>query len=82
MSEIYRPGHYNSGDIECIDAIEACCTPDQFTGTLRGNVLKYIWRYDKKGSPVADLRKARWYLDRLILNVFEVAGASDEERVD
>jgi hypothetical protein len=28
--------------------------------------MKYVWRYDYKGKPVEDLRKARWYLERLI----------------
>ena len=33
---------------------------------LQGTVLKYIWRYRYKGKPQEDLKKARWYLDRLI----------------
>jgi hypothetical protein len=28
--------------------------------------MKYMWRYERKGKPLEDLKKARWYLDRLI----------------
>lgn len=62
---IQHPAHYTSGGIECIDAMEAALTPEQLEGYLRGNVLKYLWRYPMKGQ-AQDLRKARWYLDELI----------------
>lgn len=61
-----RPAHYNQGGIECIAAIEASMGGDAFKGYLKGSVLKYLWRYEHKGRPVEDLRKARWFLDRLI----------------
>ena len=38
---------------------------DSFCGFLRGNAIKYLWRFDRKGG-AEDLRKARWYIDRLI----------------
>lgn len=63
--EINHPAHYTQGGIECIDAIEASMTPDQFEGYLKGNVQKYLWRYEIKGG-LKDLEKAMWYLDRLI----------------
>lgn len=59
-----NPSHYKQGDVECIDAIKAATT-DGFTGYLTGNILKYIWRWKHKNG-IEDLRKARWYLDRLI----------------
>lgn len=62
---VNHPGHYTQGGVECIDAIESALTPIQYKGYLRGNVLKYVWRYRDKGG-VEDLRKARWYLARLI----------------
>lgn len=61
---VEHPAHYTAGGIECIDAIKAACG-DTFVGFLRGNVIKYTWRYDKKNG-VEDLEKARWYLNRLI----------------
>ena len=63
---VNKPPHYqNSADIECIDAIQAA-TGDGFQFHLQGTVLKYLWRYRYKGKPVEDLKKARWYLDKLI----------------
>jgi len=64
---VNSPFHYadSSGGIECIEAIEASMTLEEFKGFLKGNVQKYVWRYDKKKG-VEDLKKARWYLDRLI----------------
>jgi len=63
---VNSPSHYNSGGIEAIEAIESALTGDSFRGYLKGNVMKYMWRYEKKAKPIEDLKKARWYLDRLI----------------
>lgn len=62
---VKSPVHYTFGDIECIDAIKAQMSDDEFAGYLRGNVVKYVWRYRDKGG-VGSLEKARWYLERLI----------------
>jgi hypothetical protein len=62
---VHHPDHYNVGNIECIDAIESALSPDQFAGFCRGNAIKYIWRCDSKGGK-EDLKKALWYLERLI----------------
>ena len=68
-SDPVNPSHYKQGGIECIEAIKAA-TGDGFVGYVWGNVLKYLWRWPKKGG-VDDLKKARWYLDRLIQEVGE-----------
>jgi hypothetical protein len=62
---VNSPDHYRTGDVECIEAIKASMTMNEFLGYLRGNVQKYIWRYREKNG-VEDLRKAEWYLRRLI----------------
>jgi len=62
---VNHPSHYTQGTVECIDAIESSMTPEEFRGYLKGCQMKYIWRYQHKGG-VEDLKKARWYLDRLI----------------
>jgi hypothetical protein len=67
--DLINPSHYKQGGIECIEAIKAA-TGDAFVGYVWGNVLKYLWRWPKKGG-VDDLKKARWYLDRLIQEVGE-----------
>ena len=53
---------YKHGDVECIDAIRAALTPEEFRGFCKGNVLKYVWRERHKGG-AEDLRKASDYLD-------------------
>ena len=62
---VNSPVHYNSGKVECIEAIEAMLTPDEYIGYLRGNSFKYRWRFRYKGKPVEDLQKADWYEARL-----------------
>ena len=59
------PKHYNTGNIECIEAIEESMSSVAFKGYLKGNCMKYLWRYDYKGKQVEDLQKAAWYLQRL-----------------
>jgi hypothetical protein len=64
--QVNHPPHYiDGGGIECIEAIEAQLTNDEYRGYLKGNIVKYIWRERMKGS-TESLKKARWYLDRLI----------------
>ena len=66
---VNHPAHYTNGDIECIDAIRASMGQDKFCGYLKGNILKYLWRYELKEKPVQDLEKAQWYLNRLIQEI-------------
>ena len=63
-----HPPHYTAGAVECIDAIEAALTKEQFIGYCKGNVLKYTWRSGRKerGTHKQDLEKARWYVDRCL----------------
>jgi predicted transcriptional regulator len=62
--KVNSPAHYSSGTVECIDAIESMLTKDEFIGFLRGNILKYQWRYKQKNG-AEDLKKAQWYFDKL-----------------
>jgi Protein of unknwon function (DUF3310) len=62
---VNKPKHYNAGSIECIEAIKASMSPIEFRGYLKGNILKYLWRYNYKGKPIEDVDKAGWYLTRL-----------------
>lgn len=63
---VNSPSHYNSGAVECIEAIEAMLSPEEFVGYLRGNSLKYRWRFMYKGKPIEDLEKASWYEEKLL----------------
>ena len=62
---VNSPVHYNKGEIECIDAIEAMLTHEEYVGYLRGNSLKYRWRFRYKNG-IQDLEKAEWYENRLM----------------
>jgi len=57
---VNHPAHYTQGSMEVIEAIEGLSL-----GFHAGNIVKYVARYKAKGG-VEDLKKARWYLDRLI----------------
>ena len=65
MDIVNEPPHYNVGSIECIDYLEDTLG-EGFTYYLEGNIKKYLHRGRYKSAPTEDLKKARWYLDRLI----------------
>ena len=69
---VERPIHY--GGLKAIEAMEASMTPEAFRGFLKGNILKYVWRYEQKNG-LEDLEKAKWYLGQLIF-----ALETDQER--
>ena len=58
--EKLNPDYYTQGSIECIDYIIS-----KKLDFLEGNVVKYITRNKHKGG-IEDLKKAQWYLNRLI----------------
>jgi|TARA_R100000951_G_C2609193_1_gene170680 hypothetical protein len=60
-----NPSHYKDNGIECIEYIKERLPNDAFLGYLNGNVIKYTHRWKDKNG-IEDLRKARWYLDKLI----------------
>lgn len=63
---VNSPKHYAGGGVECVDAIKASMSSEAFKGYLKGNVQKYLWRYEKKVAPLEDLHKAQVYLGWLI----------------
>ena len=67
---VNHPSHYTAGGIECIDAIGAAltCQKDPMHAWLTGQCLKYLWRWPLKNG-IEDLKKARFYLDRLISDI-------------
>lgn len=62
---VNHPPHYLQGGIECIEAIEAQLTQEEYRGYLKGNIAKYVWREQSKGG-VESLKKAQFYLNRLV----------------
>lgn len=62
---VSNPRHYTQGAVECIDAIRAALTAEEFRGYCKGNALKYVWREAFKGGDES-LQKAIWYLERVL----------------
>ncbi len=67
---INHPSHYQTPNgLETIDVIEAFTSDlNGIQAVCTGNILKYICRWKKKNG-LEDLKKARWYLDRLSKSV-------------
>lgn len=63
---VSHPKHYNQGGVECIDALKAATVDKRgIEAVCVANIIKYLWRYEEKNG-VEDVRKAKWYLDRLL----------------
>lgn len=67
-TDINNPSHYNKNGLETIDLLKESMSTEEFKGYLKGNLLKYVSRYQHKhpAEPKKDLLKAEWYLKRLI----------------
>ena len=65
IDNVHKPAHYQ-GKVECIDAIESAVEGlEGIEAVCTANVIKYVWRYKRKNH-CEDLRKASWYLNKLI----------------
>jgi hypothetical protein len=66
MKDTINPSHYKHGEVECIDALKAATLNKiGIEAVCVANIIKYLWRYEYKGG-IDDVRKAQWYLNRLI----------------
>ena len=68
---VNNPPQYNTGGIECIDAMKAMSEGsyvEPHHAYCWQNAFKYIWRWPYKNG-VEDLRKAQWYIERLIVEL-------------
>lgn len=64
--KVNHPEHYTAGRVECIDALEAATVElSGIEAVCTANAIKYLWRWKRKGGH-EDLRKARWYINRLL----------------
>lgn len=65
--EIDHPERYGGDTVyECIKVLKAWVSDEEYKGFLRCNAIKYLCRVGKKDEAVQELKKARWYLDKLI----------------
>ena len=68
---VNHPEHYTQGGIECIDALKAATVGKRgIEAVCVANVIKYLWRYEEKNG-IEDVRKAKWYIDRLLKELEE-----------
>ena len=68
---VNSPAHYTQGSIECIDAIAQVVKDlDGMEAMCTGNAIKYLWRWKHKNG-IEDLKKAQWYVQRMIDNYRE-----------
>lgn len=72
---VNSPSHYTQGAIETIDYMESCLTDEEFRGGCKMNILKYVSR-EKYKNNLEDLKKAQWYLNRLIAYLEKNGSAS------
>ena len=65
---VNHPSHYTSGGVECIDAITSALSSyeDSVDSWLVGQVIKYLWRAPLKCKYEEDIKKAQFYLNRLV----------------
>ena len=70
---VNHPSHYTSGGVECIDAITSALSSyeDSVDSWLVGQVIKYLWRAPLKGKYEEDIKKAQFYLNRLVEKIDE-----------
>lgn len=73
VNMVDHPPHYNSGKYETIDVIEDVANgyKNGFVAYCVSNVIKYIYRAPFKGSFLQDLKKASFYLNRVISYIEE-----------
>lgn len=77
---VNHPPHYTQAGIECIDALAAATSGKSgIEAVCVANAIKYLWRYELKNG-VEDVKKARWYIDRLIkeLAANEMEGTDEQ----
>lgn len=70
VDNVNNPSHYKQGKYETIEIIDDIIG-NEYSAYYVGNIVKYISRYKHKNG-LEDLKKARWYLNRLIDRMEEV----------
>lgn len=69
---VHHPNHYNYKSMECQKIIDIMTQKvDSVQAYPLGAVIKYLYRYPKKGKAIEDLQKAKTYIDMIIKNLEE-----------
>ena len=62
---VNHPSHYKAYSLENLETIKGSMSSQEYFGFLKGNTLKYLYRYQLKNKAVEDLEKAEFYLKRI-----------------
>lgn len=65
FDSVNYPEHYTHGQFECIDVMMDNFGIEAVEEFCLLNAFKYIWRAKRKNE-LEDIKKARWYLDKII----------------
>ena len=66
QEKVNHPLHY-AGKAECIDVMIQQFGIEQTKSFCILNSFKYLWRSQKKNdSPIEDVQKAKWYIDKYL----------------
>lgn len=67
VDTVNHPAHYKTDKFECIDVMADAIGLEDTKGFCLCNAFKYIYRCTKKHvSPVEDVKKAVWYLNKFL----------------
>lgn len=62
---VNHPPHYETGGVECIDAMVITQGTEAVENFCVCNAFKYLWRHQKKNQ-IEDIKKAIWYLNKYV----------------
>ena len=74
---VNHPSHYETGKFECIEVMEEALGRDVVKGFCIGNAFKYLYRAKRKNG-LEDLKKAQWYLNRVISMEEKILNETDK----
>lgn len=81
--DVVHPEHYNTGRIECFDALEVVLEGwDGFRAFCIGNAFKYLWRAGRKGPWRQDIEKAIVYLEKMLEDDSKPGEAKQKEEAE
>ena len=64
---VNHPSHYETGKYECIDVMIETQGKEAVKNFCLCNAFKYLYRCNHKhSSPIEDIKKTIWYLDKYL----------------
>ena len=68
LDDPVKPAHYADVDgVPSIRFFEASSTHDEWVGYLKNTAMKYLYRLDNKDAPVTNAKKAKYFVDKLVV---------------